>query len=167
MNKKIVIILISLIALLFILFITRVVNPRQIDDISPEIPCEQEYLEKSDILWVIPKFNDIPIDQYPEWCNQILNLNKTLGLHGLHHNYQEFNSEITQEQLQEAVTIFESCFNQTPKLFKPPQLKISKENKILIKQNNLKLNAKLNQLTHKVYHCSHSGQFSNKFIDGF
>ena len=34
--------------LLFFLF--RVVSPREIDDVTPGIPCEEEYLKKSDVI---------------------------------------------------------------------------------------------------------------------
>ncbi len=39
------------------------------------------------------------------------------------------------------------------------------KNKKLIKENNLKLKGKFNQLLHKVYHCGNTGKFSNKIID--
>jgi len=165
--KKSHLIIIALLLLILSLFLIRLISLREIDDVSPEIFCEQEYLEKSDILWIIPKFNNKPISENKEWCKKILALNKTLGLHGIDHEFEEFNSEITQQQLDEAIEIFEQCFNQIPTFFKPPQLKISSQNKKLIQENNMKLKLKFNQLTSKVYHCSDTGRFSNKEIDWF
>jgi len=52
-------------------------------------------------------------------------------------------------------------------MFKSPQLKISENNKNLIKNNNMKIKGLLNQIFHKIYHCNNSGRFSNKFIDLF
>ena len=165
--KNILFIPIAILSLILILFFTRLILPSQIDDISPEIPCEQEYLEKAEILWVIPLYNAQPISENQEWCQQILSLNKTLGLHGIEHIYHEFNLKITQQKLDEAINIFEDCFNQTPTLFKPPQLKISDENKNLILENKMILKLNFNQLIHKVYHCNNAGMFKNKFIDLF
>ncbi len=136
-------------------------------DISPEIPCEQKYIEKSDILWVVPKFDNKPISEDKQWCQEILSLNKTLGLHGLIHEFEEFNKNQNQEYIQEAIDIFEQCFGAKPEMFKPPQLKISKGNKKLIRNNDLDLESGFNQLFHKVYHCSDSGRFSNKFVGLF
>jgi len=140
-------------------------TPKEIDDVSPEIPCEQNCLEKSDILWIIPKFQEKPISENKGWCNQILSLNKTLGLHGVTHEYEEFGSNRNQTYLEEGIKIFEDCFNKTPAMFKPPQLRISEENKQLIKQNNMVLKGKFNQIAHKVYHCNDTGSFSNWVIN--
>ncbi len=167
MKNKFFILVIVILSLLLILFFTRLILPAQIDDISPEIPCEKKYLEKAEILWVIPNYNKKPISENQEWCEQILSMNKTLGLHGIQHLYNEFGSEIFQEEFQEAIKIFEECFSQTPEMFKPPQLKISEGNKELIEQNNLKLKLNFNQLTHKVYHCGDTGMFPNWFISYF
>lgn len=159
--------IITILSILIILFLLRLLSPKQIDDISSEIPCEQNLIKKSDILWIIPKFNNIPISENPEWCEYILSLNKTLGLHGVTHEYQEFSTNRNQKYLEEGIQIFEDCFGYKPTLFKPPQLKISKENKKLIKNNNLQLKLITNQITHKVYHCNNTGFFPNWFIDFF
>ena len=165
MKKKILISLLTIILLISILFLIRLTSLKEIDDVSPEIPCEQKYLEKSDILWVIPKYNDKAISENQEWCQEILSLNKTLGLHGLTHEFEEFNTNRNQEYLQEAIDIFEQCFGFKPEMFKPPQLAISNENKKLIEKNDLELKLSFNQFTHKVYHCNDTGKFSNWIVD--
>ena len=163
MKKKILIFLLTIILLIFVLFLIRLTSPKEIDDVSPGISCDQNYLEKSTILWVIPKFNNKPISENQTWCQEILSLNKTLGLHGITHEFREFNTDRNQEYLEEGIKIFEDCFGFKPDMFKPPQLKISKENKKLIEENNLKLN--FNQIFHKVYHCENTGTFSNRVVD--
>ena len=151
-----------------ILFFVRLLSPREIDDVSPEIPCEKEYLTKSNILWVIPMKNNKPISENQSWCKEILSLNKTLGMHGISHSYGEFKlNEISQEELNFGIQEFEKCFGFKPKIFKPPYLRINKENRALIMENNLKLKSKFNQDIHKVYHCNNSGRFNNKMIDVF
>lgn len=167
MKKILILIFLGIIALFLIMQTIRILSPKEMDDISPEIFCEKNYIQKSKILWIIPKFNNKPISQNKTFCSYILSLNKTLGMHGVHHTYQEFKGNITQEYLQEGILEFQKCFNQTPILFKPPQLKISFENIKLISHNNMILKESLNQLTHKVYHCNDTGMFSNRFIDFF
>lgn len=169
MNKKfnyLKLIIIILILGLLILFFIRFFSEKQIDDVSPNIPCEKDYLEKSDVLYVIPSFKN-NISNNIEWCNKILALNKTLGLHGYHHNYLEFLQDKDNQYIKESINIFEKCFNQTPKEFKPPQLGLSNNNKNIIKNNNLTPNLRFNQITHKVYHCNDSGDFPNWLIDWF
>jgi len=163
-KKNVKILLIVIIILILILFLTRLLSPREIDDVSPEIPCEQKLLDKVDILWVIPLFNNQPISENPEVCEYLLSLNKTLGMHGIKHTYREFKREnISQEELNQGISEFEKCFGQKPTEFKPPYLFISKQNKELIKENNLKLKYKFNQVIHKVYHCENSGTLPNWF----
>jgi len=150
------------------LFLTRLLNPREIDDINPSIPCEPEYLEKSDVLWAIPNFNNISISENKTWCSYILGLNKNIGMHGVTHEYDEFKIDRTDEYLENGTKIFEDCFGFKPKMFKAPQLIISENNKKLIKNNNLELKNIINQIIHKVYHCNDSKEkISNKFIDWF
>lgn len=165
MKNILLILVIIVLSLIITLFIIRLVLPKEIDDVSPELPCSTEYLSKSDILWVIPKFNNKSISESKDWCKHILSLNKTLGLHGKIHSYKEFEKDKDQMYLEESINIFEQCFGFKPTMFKPPQLKISPNNKQLIKKNNMILKKKINQISHKVYHCNNTGLFSNKFID--
>ena len=165
MKRCIKILFISLVILLFCLFLIRLINPTEIDDISPEINCPEITKYNPDILYIIPNYKNNPISNNEEWCDYILSLNKTLALHGINHTYQEFlNSNIKPEQLNFGISEFEKCFNKTPKMFKPPQLKISPNNKLLIKQNNLELKTKFNSIIHKVYHCNDSGNIPNSLI---
>lgn len=152
-------------SIILIILLIRFINPREIDDVSPGIPCSQEYMKKSSVLWIIPKFNNTPISENKTWCEEILSLNKTLGLHGVTHEYEEFKEDKTKEYLEEGIRIFEDCFGFKPTSFKPPQLKISENNKELIKENNLDLKLKPNQISRKVYHCNDTGDFPNKLID--
>ncbi len=165
--RKIHFLVIFILLIFFSIFFIRLISPNEIDDVTPGIFCEQEYLEKADVLWVIPKFNNVSITENKEWCEYILSLNKTLGLHGVLHSFEEFKTTRNQSYFNEGIRIFEDCFNQTPTMFKPPQLEINNENKMLIQENNLILKGKLNQFFHKVYHCSNTGTFSNNVIDLF
>lgn len=163
--KKGAIILIIIFSLIILFLLIRIISPKEIDDITPGIPCPELEKYNPDILYVIPDFNNTPISENQSWCNYILSLNKTLELHGIHHQpYREFLVEnITQEQLDYGISEFEKCFSQTPDKFKPPQLEINSQNKELVKQNNLTLVGWVGQTFHKVYHCKDTGRIKNRW----
>lgn len=169
-KRRIKIFLIFLEILFFLiltLFLVRTFSPKELDDVSPGIECSKNLLEKSSVLWVIPKYNNQPISENRDWCNEILSLNKTLGLHGVNHVFEEFGAEQNQAYLEEGMQIFEECFGYKPEMFKPPQLKITEENRQLIKKNNLTLKLEANQMMHKVYHCGEYGKKRNWLITLF
>ncbi len=167
--SKLKIILLTIIPILFLLILTilliRLVSPREIDDVAPGISCQVELLEKADILWVIPIFQNNSIVNNSEWCTQIKSLGKEVQLHGVYHKYKEFKTPRSPEYLQEGIDAFQSCFNKYPSKFKPPQLAYAKSNDEIIKQAKLKRIGLFNQFLHKVYHCNDTGLFSNKFIN--
>lgn len=165
--KIIFLILLIILYLILSLFFIRQISPREIDDVSPSIECSNKLINKVDILWVIPKFQNKSISEDKEWCNYILSLNKTIGMHGVTHEYNEFGTDRSQEYIREGIKIFEECFGFKPTMFKPPQIVINSNNKQLIKDNNMKLKFYFNEIIHKVYHCSDTGKFKNKFIDIF
>ncbi|MFH1585816.1 MAG: DUF2334 domain-containing protein [archaeon] len=169
MNKKPIKIVIICILILLVsdILLIRVISPIEIDDVSPGISCEQKYLEKADILWVIPRFNNQSMATNTIWCNKIKGLNKTIGLHGVTHEYQEFKTDKDKEYLEEGIKMIEECLGKRPDMFKPPQLDISSNNKKLVEDMGLERKGFFNQLFHKVYHCNDTGMFTNKFIDLF
>lgn len=156
-----------LILLIFILFLFRLFLDKELDDVSPGIECEKNLLEKSDILWIIPNFDNKSISDNLEWCNRVKSYNKTLGLHGVYHTYNEFSYERYSNYLKLGIDDFEKCFGEKPTIFKAPQLELSSDNMKLIEGKGLVVYGKINQLFHKVYHCEDTGRFSNKFIDLF
>ena len=169
MKKYLKIVLIFLFSLIITLFFIRLILPKEIDDINPGIPCPELEKYNPDILYVIPLFNNQSISENTEWCKEILAMNKSLGLHGIKHTYREFElKSISQEELEGGINAFEECFGFEPTVFKAPQLKISKQNKKLIRKNNLILKGVFNQFIHKVYHCDDSGSIlHNGFINIF
>ena len=149
--------------LLIILFIIRLVSPSQIDDVSSEIPCEQELLELTDVYYVIPRFNNTTNDK--EWCEEILLMGKELAMHGVTHEYKEFKTLRDEEYVQLGINDFEECFGFTPEKFKAPNLRWTSKNNWM--KDRLKIQVKWNQLTHKVYHCNNTGSLPNWLIKIF
>ncbi|MFH1500874.1 MAG: hypothetical protein ABIE22_02910 [archaeon] len=164
---KLLVLSIIILALIIGVFLIRAFSAKQLDDVSPEILCSQELLEKADVLYIIPAYYHQNISENQEWCQSIIALNKKLALHGVYHTPKEFSIDRNTEYLQQGIREFENCFNQTPEKFKSPQLATSKSNKKLIKNNNLKLEGLFNQVFHKVYHCDDKGEFPNWLIDLF
>lgn len=161
-------IVILIIAMIILLFFVRLLSEKQIDDVSPSIQCDSNLLNKADVFYVIPEFENQSIAEKEEWCQEILAMNKTLAMHGVIHTYKEFQATRDKEYLQEGINIFKECFNKTPEKFKAPQLSINKENRQLIKENGMKLDNYLNLLIHKVYHCGDSDKYlKNRFVDIF
>ena len=163
MKRGIKFLLATIILIIIIILGIRNVNPREIDDLSPGIYCDQTYLEKSDIVWVIPMYNNIPLNE--SWCKEIRKMNKTFGLHGIRHSYNEFGSPITQEDLNKGIEIFTKCIGYKPKLFKPPQLNITDDNIKLIEKNDMLVRQELNAITHKIYHCDEHRNPPNRLVD--
>lgn len=165
MKKSLKIIFIIIFIFLIIWFVLRIILPKQIDDLNPNIYCDNHYLNKSKVVWVIPDYKGTPISQNKSWCKWVLSLNKTIGMHGITHSYHEFLNPINQSELNYGKKIFYDCFGYEPTTFKPPYLRISKQNKRLIKNSNMKLKIFWNQNIHKVYHCENSGTLPNWLED--
>ncbi len=163
MKNWLKVLVLGIVSITFILLLIRAFSAKQLDDVSPEIPCQEKLLENSDILYIIPLFNNQSIAENKEWCSYILSLNKTLGMHGVYHAYQEFLEDRDKEYVQRGMIEFEKCFNITPKYFEPPQLAISKNNKVLVESLMIR-HGYFQQITHKVYHCNNSGKYPNWLI---
>ena len=153
-----------LIGLILIVFLVRAFSEKQLDDVTPGIPCDQSLLEKTDVYYVIPKFENKSISENKTWCDEILEMNKTLELHGVYHTYNEFKTERDEEYLEEGIKIFRGCFGFNPERFKPPQIAFSDENTKLIK-SKMHLDMYMNSVFHKTYHCNDSGIVSNNIMD--
>ena len=164
-NKRIVkYVLIVILFFIAVLILYRNVSSVQLDDVSPQIQCDEKLFQKADILFIIPLFNNQSIAENKTWCEYILSLNKTLAMHGVYHSYDEFLIDRNNVYLNKGKEEFFKCFGLYPKEFKAPQLAISGNNKKLV-ESSMKLDGYFNQFLHKAYHCSDSGQLSNRFID--
>ncbi len=146
------------------IFLIRTFSPTQIDDVSPGIPCEQSLLNKSDIFFVVPKFENKSIASNTAWCNQILATKKQLAIHGVVHNYKEFSQNLSESYIVDGMNIFKQCFGQNVTEFKPPQLSISSANKEFFAKKGIYVDGYANQVLHKVYHCNNSGVLPNWLI---
>ena len=144
----------SIILILLLIFIIRLVSPSQIDDVNPQRLCEEKYLEKSDILFVIPLLYNESISDNETWCESIKELNKTIGMHGTYHDGKEFSRIISEEEMLKGMEEFKKCFGFYPELFESPELSISKENEELLKKLNLTILKRSNYVFHKAYHCT-------------
>jgi hypothetical protein len=149
--------------LILILFFIRLVSPIQVDDVSSGIHCKEWILEASDIYYVIPQFDGV--ENGEKWCEEILARDKELALHGITHEYKEFETRRSQEYVNEGIKNFEECFGIFPEKFKAPNLGWSNENNWM--KEKFKIQLWMNQLTHKVYHCGDEGKLPNWFIKIF
>ncbi len=153
---------IIILIILAAIWLIRLFSERQLDDFSPEIPCSSKLIEKSDVLYVIPKFNGWALSK--DFCNKTLALNKTIEMHGITHEYKEFLIPRNSSYIEQGIEIFLGCLNLTARDFKPGQLFATSENKKIIRRY-MHLNLWPNQIFHKVYHCDDSGIFPNWVVD--
>lgn len=153
-----------LLFLIVIFLFVRAVTPSEIDDVHPSISCEADFLQRSDVLWVVPLYQNESIAVNRSWCADILSLNKTIGMHGIHHTFEEFSKPIDTAEFERGVRVFELCFGYRPTLFKAPQLALSSENEALVRGYGLHVRGVFHQQTRKVYHCNDSGTFPNWLV---
>ena len=154
--------------LLFLLwYLVRVFSEKQVDDVTPGIYCEKDIINKSQSLAVVPIFKNVSIALNKSWCEYILSLNKTLVMHGVYHSYNEFYTLRDTDYLQLGKEEFRKCFGFYPTIFEAPQLALSRENRNIISRMGFRIRGNIYQTTHKVYHCSDTGLYSNKAIDLF
>jgi hypothetical protein len=155
MNKKnIFIILASIFILFLILFLIRIFSEVQMDDVNPQRFCEPSLIGKSKILMIIPLLNNISIAENQTWCEEILALNKTLGMHGVFHTSAEFNILRNTSYIEEGIVEFQKCFGYFPIIFEAPELKLSSVNKMTLESLNFSIRPIRYNIFHKVYHCT-------------
>ncbi len=161
--------LILVMLLLNNLWLIRFISEKQIDDVNYLIDCKADsrYLDKSEVLMVIPIYQNQSIANFVGWCNDIRSLNKTLGMHGVYHTYQEFLIPRNESYVLTGMNEFKKCFGYYPQYFEAPQVAMSLENIKLIASLNMTYRGYSYNLFHEVYHCSDSGKFSNKIMDIF
>ena len=147
------------IALGVLILLVRLFSDAHLDDVSPEIPCEEGLYDRAGILFVIPKYHNGSIADKPEWCEKILALNKTIGMHGVYHSYEEFMTFRNDEYVNEGTNAFEKCFGFKPRLFKPSQMAYNKINDETMK--NFHVISYLEQVFHKEFHCNGAGVLPN------
>jgi hypothetical protein len=156
-----------LLVALWAVYLIRALDVKQVDDVNPLSDCPVEIMQKSDVYAVMPLYKNISIAENVSWCSEMRQLNKTLIMHGIYHNYKEFEENISVSDIKKAMEAFRECFGYYPKAFEAPQLAISWENEKMIKSLGMGLRGYPFTIFHKVYHCNNYGEQSNKFIDRF
>jgi len=150
-------IIISVVYLIIIIFLTRFYSSKVLDDVSPQRYCSRDLIEKSDILFVIPLLGNESIANNQTWCKEILGFNKRIGMHGVYHapdDIGEFSIDRDKEYFQIGMEEFRKCFGFYPILFKAPELKLSQNNKVLLKDMNMTIYSVPQTIFHKEYQKS-------------
>lgn len=162
-----------------LLYLIRKGNPEHYDDLHPLIDMEKKYIDRSKYLFVIPKYENKSITDYPEWCNWLKNYakknNKVLCLHGIKHTEKngwvgscEFNNKISKRDLMEGVKIFKQAFGYMPKYFKSPCYSLLNENESMIRDDfGMKIVGPETMVLNKVFHPNKTMGLSaaNKIIE--
>lgn len=165
-NKKraLIVAITIIVVLILILFLIRQFSLKDLDDVSPGRYCPASLIEKSDILFVIPLLGNTSIADNKSWCQYILGLNKTIGMHGVYHAPDvpgEFAIDRDREYIQRGMDEFKKCFGFYPLIFEAPQLKLSDKNSVLLRDMNMTVFSVPWAITHKTYHCVDQEQKSS------
>ena len=154
--------IVTIITLLFIIYIIRKFNKVHYDDLTPLIETNYIYLDKSNIIFIIPKYNNIPLTNYPDFIDKIKKYskinNKELAMHGVTHSPEgfistaEFGYPLTFEYIKEGIDIFESAFGYKPKKFKAPCYNLHPKNKEILEKLNIEIIDVDSLLLNKLYH---------------
>jgi glycosyl transferase family 25 len=174
-NKNLFIFIIIL--LLFVLYIIRRYNKVNYDDLSPLLKEDYNYLDKSDIIFIIPKYKNIPLTEYPDFIKKIKNYaetnNKELAMHGVTHSPEgyfiksEFGYILTYEYIKEGIDIFEKSFGYKPKKFKAPCYNLHPHNKKILEDFNIEIIDVDTLILNKLYHNNNNSflYYFNKFTN--
>ena len=111
-------------------------NDKIVDDVIPTDECLR-MAESSDLIFVIPNYEDNSLENKDSWCEAMRELNKTIGMHGITHKYHEFGKNVSEAELKEGIELFEDCFGYKPKIFRPPYNLISPENEAKVEAWNM------------------------------
>lgn len=131
---------------------------RELDDVHPDIPCDQSMLDDAIWWWVVPLYGDKPLMSNPEWVEKVKKSGKKIGMHGVRHTYSEFNTDVSKEYIQQGIDAFKDAFGYTPTHFKPPKMQITKNNLELLKSMGFTVHDRWQQFIHKIYHCKDHGR---------
>ena len=154
---------IQLFTIIIIIFIiVRQYREPHYDDIHPNIEINYNYLEKSKILFVIPKYNGDSILNYPNFIKYIKEYseknNKILGLHGYMHRPEgyikkaEFGYNNKEKDILDAINIFETAFGYKSKYFKAPFYNLHPDNKLILKKHNITICGPSTMIFNKLFH---------------
>jgi len=115
------------------------------DDVHQNIEQNYDYINKSDILFVIPKYQGVKLTDDLNFINKIRQTGKILGMHGVTHeptsyfNKAEFGYNVSEDNIEEGMKIFENAFGYKPKLFKAPCYNLLPENQTIIEKHGMKV----------------------------
>ena len=149
-----------LLVMIVLLILVRAFRKRHYDDIHPHIQLNEPYISDSDILFVIPKLNGVPITNDPEFVDYIKKISKgkTLAMHGVYHSPEgyfrtaEFGYPRSKEYVIEGMKIFEEAFGYKPTIFKAPCYNLVNENKKIIEELGMRVEDVDSLMFNKVYH---------------
>ena len=143
---------------ILIFLIIRQIRSIGYDDVHQNIPQNYKFIDKSDMLFVIPKFENVPLTNDMNFVDKIKSKNKILGMHGVTHSPEgifikaEFGYPVSEEKIKEGMDIFENAFGYKPQYFKAPCYNLLPENQKIIEKLGMKVvgpeTAIFNQLLH-------------------
>jgi predicted deacetylase len=164
--KNIIVTLFLLIMLTSSIIVTsRIFSHEELDDVHPLIlDTNDKYLKKSEWLWVIPYYGNVPISENKKWIKKLKKTGKKIGLHGVYHTHKEFGIDRSDEYVDKGINEFKKAFGYYPTHFKAPSLVLTENNAEKFRIRGIKIKGRLNQILHNVYHSPSGRKYDGKLL---
>lgn len=146
---------IVLVIIIVVFLIHRYTSREELDDVHPLImDTDDPYIKRSEWLWVIPLYMNVPISNYPEWIDRLKATGKKIGLHGVYHKKLEFGVDRSDEYIDKGIDEFTKAFGYYPTHFKAPGLALTAQNQKKFEERGIEIKGLINQLIYQVHHTS-------------
>lgn len=153
---------------LVIVVVSRNVSPKEYDDAHPLIlDVDHPLIQESEWVWVVPLYMGVPLTDYPIWVDKLKKSGKKLGLHGIHHTYDEFGKNRSWNYVYEGVKEFEKAFGYKPSVFKAPKLSMTPHNRDIVEDMGMEIVGRYNQIIHAVSHTDTDRLSDGRLIGEF
>uniref|UniRef100_A0A6C0KQ03 NodB homology domain-containing protein n=1 Tax=viral metagenome TaxID=1070528 RepID=A0A6C0KQ03_9ZZZZ len=154
---------------IIIFFLVRRFRLINYDDVHQNIVQNEEYIKKSDILFVIPDYENVKITDDKIFVNKLKTSGKILGMHGVTHEPSsytqkaEFGLPVSEKKITEGMKIFENAFGYKPKFFKAPCYNLLPENKVKIEKLGMTVIGPETLMFNRLLHPSSNNFFMQMF----
>lgn len=139
------------------------------DDVHQNIKQNEQFMKKSDILFVIPKFDNVKLTDDKNFVEKIKNSGKILGMHGVTHTPSsytekaEFGFPVSEDKIKEGMKIFENAFGYKPKYFKAPCYNLLPENQVKIENLGMEIVGPETLMFNRLFHPPSNNFFMQIF----
>jgi Uncharacterized protein conserved in bacteria (DUF2334) len=139
----------------------RAFNPVHYDDLHPGLDTHWDYVKRSDILYVVPKYYGDPLTNHPDYIARLKKLaagGKELAMHGVEHRPEgffieaEFGKPLPRSYIESGIRTFTKAFGAPPARFKAPCYNLHPKNRAVLEEHGIRVDGPETLLFNKLYH---------------